>query len=267
MLLGKENKLVKEIKAILAGKQKDKFVIEGDVFIREVVGRVNITALVQSEDYAGTIPDTNCPVYTASPQLFKTLTDTQSPQGILAVCDKPAVDVSALTPTGSPLRPTVSIILDNIQDPGNLGTMIRTAVCFGVEVIYLSTGCVDLYNPKVLRSTAGASFKLPIVQHIDTATLIPELQAQGIQVLATTPHTDSTHYDIDMSAPVAIIMGNEANGLSDRIQGLCDKRIKIPIKNLESLNVGVACGIILCELANRVGASDVAVSAQVETLY
>ena len=246
MRLGKENKLVKEIKAILAGKQQDKFIIEGEVFIREVAQHARITTLVLSEDAQvshinglDTQPD-SVQVHTASSQLFKTLTDTQSPQGILAVFEKPVVDVSMLTPT-------VALILDNIQDPGNLGTMIRTAVCFGVEVIYLSAGCVDVYNPKVLRATAGASFKLPVVQQVDTAQLIGKLQTQGVQVLATTPHTDTTCYDVDLTAPVALVMGNEGKGLSPAIQALCDKRIKIPIKNLESLNVGVACGILLCE--------------------
>lgn len=241
-MLGKDNKLVKEIRAINTGKIKDKFIIEGETFVKEIPSDIHISAIVVSENFENI--DNFCHYdnfYMVSEQLFNNLSQTTTPQGVFAICGKIIHNTKVFANN-------FVLILDNIQDPGNMGTILRTAVCFGVNVIYASKGCVDIYNSKVLRSAAGAVFKTPIIENIDTEQTIKELQKKDIKVIATSPHAKKYYFDIDMKPNIAIIMGNESKGIPQNIQDICDIQTKIPIKNIESLNVSVACGIILQEV-------------------
>jgi TrmH family RNA methyltransferase len=173
-----------------------------------------------------------------SENIFKTLTDVSNPQGILAVIEKnksKAIDFSQ----------DLFLILDNIQDPGNMGTILRTADSVALTQIIVSKSNADCYNPKVVRSTMGAIFRVNVIEVEDLKNIIKELQKHKIKVLATSLNTEHSIYDVDYKKS-AIVIGNEGNGVSEEILKLADNLIKIPMRGkTESLNAAVATGIIL----------------------
>ena len=136
------------------------------------------------------------------------------------------------------------LILDGVQDPGNLGTILRSALAFGFKQIVMSPDCVDLYNDKALRSTQGAVFHLDIVRD-ELSHVIPELQKLGVRVIATSLHNASSIDDIKSTDKMAFVMGNEGNGVRDETIAMSDASLYIPIDTMESLNVGVAAGIVM----------------------
>jgi len=142
------------------------------------------------------------------------------------------------------------LLLDNIQDPGNLGTIIRSACAFNIDTIVLSNDTVDLYNDKVIRSTQGMLFHMNIVSH-NLMDLIPKLKENGYMILGTNVHNGTLVSDVNPSK-YALIMGNEGHGVKEEISVMCDKNLYIKMnKNCESLNVGVATSILLYELNKR----------------
>ena len=173
-----------------------------------------------------------------SDKVFKVLTDVTTPQGILAVVEKPSkneIDFSK----------SLFLILDNIQDPGNMGTILRTADSVALTQIVVPKGNADCYNPKVVRSTMGAIFRVKVIEVEDLVKAMKDLKKHKIQILATDLNTEYSIYDVNYKKS-AIVIGNEGNGVSKEILGLADKRIKIPMPGkTESLNAAVATGIIL----------------------
>ena len=139
------------------------------------------------------------------------------------------------------------LILDNVQDPGNIGTIIRTADSIGLKYIFIKEGSCDIYNPKVLRSTMGSIFRVECVTFSDNNKLIQKLKSNNIKIYATNLNTNKSIYDADFKNS-AIIVGNESNGVSEELLNLADEQIKIPMRgNTESLNVAIATSIILYE--------------------
>ena len=173
-----------------------------------------------------------------SEKIFKYITDVTNPQGILAVVEKNLsnkIDYSE----------NIFLILDNIQDPGNMGTILRTADSIALTQIIVSKGSADCYNPKVVRSTMGAIFRVNVIEVDDLSQIIKNLKKHKIQVFTTDLNTESSIYDVNYKKS-AIVIGNEGNGVSKEIIELADKSIKIPMKGkTESLNAAVATGIIL----------------------
>ena len=163
------------------------------------------------------------------------LSYTKTPQPIMAVCHKKDNILKHYDRV---------LILDGVQDPGNLGTILRSALAFGFKQIVMSPDCVDFYNDKALRSTQGAVFHLDIVRD-DLSHVIPELQKLGVRVIATSLHNASSIDDIKPTDKMAFIMGNEGNGVRDETIAMSDASLYIPIDTMESLNVGVAAGIVM----------------------
>ena len=139
-------------------------------------------------------------------------------------------------------------MLDGIQDPGNLGTLIRTAVSFGYDLIICSEQTVDLYNDKVIRSTQGSLFHIPVVR-TDLASCVRELQKQGITVIATTLEKAVPLQQMEHPERFAVILGNEGSGVTRQLQDIADIRVRIEMDGFESLNVAVAGGIMMYELS------------------
>ncbi|NJL89892.1 MAG: RNA methyltransferase [Coleofasciculaceae cyanobacterium SM2_1_6] len=154
----------------------------------------------------------------------------------------------------SPPSPEVStanflgIAGETLQDPGNVGTMIRTAVATGVQGLWLSRDSVDGENPKVLRASAGQWFRLAIDSVPDLTTVVRSLQTLGIQVVATNPRAELTYWQVDFTAPTLILLGNEGAGLSADLLALADRQVQIPLLGgVESLNVAISSAVMLYE--------------------
>ena len=141
------------------------------------------------------------------------------------------------------------MILDAIQDPGNLGTIIRTADAAGVSGIIAGKGTVDIYNPKVLSSAMGSLLHVPVVKVDDLPAAIRRLKEKGIRILACDVHAEKNYLEVNYHYPLGVIFGNEGAGLHKDIIDLADEALKIPIMGkAESLNVGIACGIVLYKM-------------------
>lgn len=177
--------------------------------------------------------------------IFDRLTDAGNGVGLLAVVSMPETDISCIgnLPEGSNI-----LVLDRVQDPGNIGTMIRTAVAAGYGMIIGIKGTADIYSPKVIRSTAGMIFDIPFVCADDAAELCSLLRSAGRRVAVTDPAGGRPYYEEDLRNNIALVIGNEGNGISDEMMTQADIRITLPMKGeIESLNAAVSAAILMYE--------------------
>jgi len=189
--------------------------------------------------------------------LFDSIVPSEAPQGVAALLKLPAFSSAQLLDRSSqgPL-----VVAAGLQDPGNLGTILRSAEAFGAAGVFLTEGTVSPYNSKVLRGSAGSIFRLPFLR-IPSAELIPLLRARGVRLLATSSHQGTLLSQISWILPLAIFIGNEGAGLSRELTREMDETLAIPqAAQVESLNAGVAASIVLYEAArNRKGSSQFSV--------
>ena len=177
--------------------------------------------------------------YQIGETLFSQLCSTENPQGVIAVIQQKN--------NANDIEGDFFLLCDKVQDPGNLGTIIRSAHAAGVNAIILTKGTVDIYNDKTIRSTMGSIFYVPIIYDNDLSFL-NKLKSEGFSLVATSLEESRNFFDEDLSQKVILSVGNEGNGISKEIFDLADKKVKIPMPGgAESLNVGVATSIILFE--------------------
>ncbi len=182
--------------------------------------------------------------FRVSEPIIAKLTDTMTPQGIMAVVKKRDHDLASLLDQD---RPTL-VVIDQLQDPGNLGAIIRSADAAGIDGIIIGEKSVELYNPKVIRSAMGSIFHLPIVVDADLSIVMKELNRRGIRILGTSPQAELDYYSLDLTDNIAIVIGNESQGLSTSLMRSVDEMMRIPIRgSAESLNAAMATSIILYE--------------------
>jgi len=181
-------------------------------------------------------------------KLFDELSDVETPQGVLAVI---SFDVQRIEDVDVDKKPFI-LLLDSVQDPGNLGTIIRTADAFGIDGIIVTEGCVDVYNPKVIRATMGSIFRVPIYHHDSGEDIIRKLKEKGAIVYSTSLEGKEFIQDVDFNQFALLIIGNESKGVSNNLESLADKLIKIPmVGKAESLNAAVASSIIMYEVLRQ----------------
>ena len=177
--------------------------------------------------------------------IFKILTDVENPQGILAVIEKSNEE------NNIDYDEEIIVALDDVQDPGNVGTILRTIDSVGLKQILVSKGTADIYNSKVIRSTMGAIFRVKVIECEDLEKTLKNLQKKKYKITVTSLDAQKTIYDINYNKKV-IVMGNEANGVSKEIQKLANEKVIIPmLGRAESLNVSIATGIILYEYVRQ----------------
>ena len=182
------------------------------------------------------------PWYVVGARLMKQLSTVESPQGIMAVMPIPQYSFQKVLETG-----TLLLILDRLKDPGNLGTIIRTAWAFAVGAVLMMPGAVDPFNPKVVQGAMGGILHVPIVEGI-TLEQLQGLKASGYRLYGTAPAAPLSVYEADYRGRLGIVIGSEAQGLSPSVLACCDKNLAIPSRaGVDSLNAAVACGIILSQ--------------------
>jgi TrmH family RNA methyltransferase len=221
-------------------KLEHKFIIEGEHLVEEAIKNNIIDTIIIKENYNY---NTDLPCFYVSENVMDKLTDMDTSCNIIAVCNIKEKSVIG----------TKILMLDDIQDPGNLGTIVRSAMAFNVDTIILSPDTVDIYNPKVLRATQGMVFNINIVIK-DLKEEIINLKNNNITIYGTSVNNGESLYNMNLNKDnYCLIMGNEGNGVKPELLELCDKNIYIDMnESVESLNVGVATSIILYEL-NRKG--------------
>ncbi len=264
-ITSKDNELIKHIKKLKEKKYRDinnEFLIEGIKLIKEAIQEnASINEIIICDDCEKTeliseelkyeIAKQEC-IYVPE-NIFKTLSEVSTPQGILAVVEKNNTIKKQEKGLLEEIDYTQDIIiaLDNIQDPGNLGTILRTADSIGVKQILVSKGTADAFNPKVVRSTMGAIFRIKIIECEDLSQTLKEIKKHKYEIVVTSLQTKNSIYDINYNKKV-IVIGNEAEGVSEKVQKIADKKVKIPmLGKTESLNASVATGIILYEYVRQ----------------
>lgn len=185
-------------------------------------------------------------------KVFKDISETVTPQGILAIVRQPEYDLQKLLQGIKAKGKGRILILEDIQDPGNLGTMFRTAEAAGMDMVVMTKGTADLFSPKVIRSTMGSALRVPFVYTDDLSGTVSLLKSYGIKVFGTTLPSSVDFRSVDYTGLCAVVIGNEGNGMSDSAVALCDKCVHIPMEGrVESLNAAVAAALIMFE-TNRV---------------
>ena len=257
VISSKDNEQIKYIKKLKDKKFRDEtneYIVEGIKLVREAIEEaVNIKTIVVCEDCEYTesfeqsllyeIAKYNC-IYVTK-KLFLSITDVVNPQGILAVVEKgDSIDKIDY-------KEDIILALDGIQDPGNLGTILRTVYSVGLNQILVSKGTADCYNPKVVRSTMGAIFRIKIIEVENLAQAIKEMRKHHFKLMVTSLQTKNSIYDIDFYKKI-IVIGNEANGVEPNIQDMADEKAKIPmLGRTESLNASVAAGVVMYEYVRQ----------------
>ena len=192
------------------------------------------------------IADKGLKLQLVSSEVLTAIATTVNPDGVVAIAPRRSQPEQNIAQT------RLSVAMEKLQDPGNLGTIIRTAVATGVDNLWLSCDSVDIYNPKVLRASVGEWFRLPIVTNQNIAEVITRHQEQGIQVIATTSKATKSYWDIDFTRSSLILLGNEGAGLSEESIALANERVTIPLSNnVESLNVATATALLLYEVQRQ----------------
>ena len=241
-----KNEKIKELVKLQTAKGRKKagmYLLEGEHLVEEAIKeRAQIKLIVVTsnrlEDYKKLLAQADVQVLVVSQDVFHKLSMTETTQGILAVVE--IVKQEILPHKGR------FIVLDAVQDPGNLGTIVRTADAAGFDAVILGTGTVDLYNDKVLRSMQGSHFHIPVFQ-ANLQEYLPILKEKGVQVAVTALHRDSKDYSVLQGATdVAIVVGNEGQGVSDDVIDLADVVVTIPMfGKAESLNVSIASALLM----------------------
>ncbi|MBR3001976.1 MAG: RNA methyltransferase [Clostridia bacterium] len=268
-ITSKDNDFVKHVKKLKDKKYRDlnnEFVVEGIKLVKEAIQeKADIKQIIICEDCENTdnipkdltyeIAKYEC-VYVTS-QVFNSITEVKNPQGILAVVGKNIVNGQNKDCEKTELKEQIDysqdiiVALDDLQDPGNLGTILRTVDSIGLTQILVSKGTADCFNPKVVRSTMGAIFRIKIIECEDLKQTLKEVKNHQFKVMVTSLQTDNSIYDVDYNKKV-IVVGNEANGVEQEIQEMADEKVKIPmLGKTESLNASVATGIVLYEYVRQ----------------
>ena len=183
-----------------------------------------------------------------SDTVFQYVSDTKTPQGILCVVKQKEYDVKKLLEAKNPHF----MVLDNLQDPGNLGTIVRTAEGAGVDAVFMSKDTVDIYNPKVIRSTMGSIYRMPVVYVEDLIALLEAFKAKGIKSYAAHLEGKNSYDQESYNEGTAILIGNEGNGLREEVSNAADVWVKIPmLGQVESLNAAIAASVMMFEVARQ----------------
>jgi RNA methyltransferase, TrmH family len=237
-----QNPKVKQWKKLLTKKERDNsgtFLVEGFHLVEEALKQHESVIEIIVSDKTGLPPrwdSGEVPVTLVTEEISNSLSDTEAPQGIYAVCRQVQLEVP---------NARTYLLIDAVQDPGNLGTMIRTADAAGIDAVVVGKGSVDVFNSKVLRSAQGSHFHLPIIRG-DLNDWVERLKAKNISVYGTALEGASAYTDISTDESFALLVGNEGSGVNKELLEKTTANLYIPIYGKsESLNVAVATGILL----------------------
>ncbi len=259
ILTSTQNPLVKQVRRLHQAKERQQeqaFLIEGTHLLQEAFAVQHPLQLVcateawqehhptlwqQAIDSSARASGDHTRTELVTEKVLAAMTTTVTPDGVIAVADRTTTSQPSLTSK-------LVLALDRLQDPGNLGTAIRTAAAAGADGIWTSTDSVDLDHPKVLRASAGQWFRLPMAKTDDLLELAHTYRSNGSQIIATGMTANLDYWQIDFTQPTFILLGNEGQGLSSELMAVADRIVKIPMQpTVESLNVSITAALILYE--------------------
>ena len=243
IITSKDNEIIKNIKKLHDKKYRiDSYIVEGIKMVKEAIIENQLIELIAiREDFEINFDTKNIKIITVSSKVFDDISDVKTPQGILAVIKKkPNKQIETNT--------DYILALDSLQDPGNMGTIIRTADSANINQIIINKTTVDPYSPKVIRSTMGAIYRMNIIEVENLESTLKELQSKSFfKVITTDLKAEKSIYDINYNRTIVVI-GNEANGVSQGVLEIADERVIIPmLGKTESLNASIAASIMIYE--------------------
>ena len=255
------NSLLKLAASLKIKKHRDDnslFVVEGVRLVEEatqagweIMAAISTSKAYKQERVQGIVKqltERSCRIAVIEEELYAKITDTEQPQGIMALVRKKETRLEEIVNSTSPLL----AILDGVQDPGNVGSLIRTADAAGCTAVVLTAGCADVYGGKVVRATMGSLFHLPVVSNVTVTELVDWLHDNHISLAATALSSSNLYHEVDLRGSVAIVLGNEGAGVSVELLSRAEQRLHIPIHGqAESLNVAAAAAIIFYEAARQ----------------
>ena len=250
----RQNALVKRFRDVARGEDPDRMLLDGDHLLREAIGsgirieaaafadRVDGIELMRGAERGG------ADVVRVSDQVLTAMSPVREPSGVVAVAVKPALSLDDVLAKS----PALVVMLSDVQDPGNVGAVIRAAEACGATGVVCSAATADPFGWKALRGAMGSTFRVPVVSKHDLDHAIAQARARGLRVFATTAREGTPLPDCDLRTPVAILFGSEGRGLPDRIVAAADARVTIPMQRpVESLNVAVAAALVVYEAARQ----------------
>ncbi len=245
-------KLVRKLSTRKGRLEERAFTAEGRNLVEEILERgikprfILVSDKSSNEDILkGAVQSDDIMVCELPEKIFAKLTDAEHGIGMLAVVDTPETGPAALEGLNADDN---ILVLDRIQDPGNMGTLIRTSVAAGYKAIIATKGTADVYSNKVLRATVGTVFEIPVVYTKDHRELVSLLSDSGKRVVVTEVDKGVPYYEEELSKGIALVIGNEGAGVSEELKNIADIRVTIPMKgHIESLNAAVAAAVLMYE--------------------
>lgn len=247
IITSKDNEIIKNIKKLKEKKYRlDSYIVEGIKMVKEAISENQEIALIAiREDFKIDFDTKKIKIVTISNKIFNDISDVKTPQGILAVIKK---NQNNQIETNS----DYILALDSLQDPGNMGTIIRTADSANINQIIINKTTVDPYSPKVIRSTMGAIYRTNIIEVEDLKATLKEMKLKGFQIITTDLKATQSIYDINYTNKTIVVIGNESNGVSQEILQTADKKVIIPmLGKTESLNASIAASIMIYEYVRQ----------------
>ena len=247
IITSKDNEIIKNIKKLKEKKYRvDSYIVEGIKMVKEAISENQEIALIAiREDFKIDFDTKKIKIVTISNKIFNDISDVKTPQGILAVIKK---NQNNQIETNQ----EYILALDSLQDPGNMGTIIRTADSANINQIIINKTTVDPYSPKVIRSTMGAIYRTNIIEVEDLKATLKEMKSKGFQIITTDLKATQSIYDINYNNKTVVVIGNEANGVSQEILQTADKKVIIPmLGKTESLNASIAASIMIYEYVRQ----------------
>lgn len=259
MITSPANERLKQARRVREGREPGQMFVEGERLIEScLASSVRLISCFYSSELTPRsrsiveeVGRRGCPLFEMAEPVFATVSDTVNPQGVIVIAERPEYPaLSALA--GRADRAPLVVGLDAVQDPGNLGTIIRTAEAAGATGIVALRGSVDPYAPKTLRSAMGSAFRLPIVSDLTPAAVLKVCAELALLPVATCVEDALPYTDYDWRQPTLLILGNEGSGVSRELMEQCTRRVRIPLcAPVESLNVASAAAVILFEAARQ----------------
>ncbi|MGH9765893.1 MAG: TrmH family RNA methyltransferase [Blastocatellia bacterium] len=253
------NERLKHARRVRDGRESGLIFVEGERLIEECLkSGLKLTACFHALDpnqraqkIIAEMARRNCPLYPTANAALETVSDTVTTQGLIALAERVEFDIGQTLPARDGVA-TLIVCLDSVQDPGNLGTIVRTAEAAGASGVVALKGSVDAFSPKTLRSSMGSAFRLPVVTGIESEELLTGLCAAKLKIVATAARGDAVYSDYDWRRPTMVIFGAEASGVGPELLERCDERLRIPLRDpVESLNVAAAAAAVLFEAARQ----------------
>lgn len=261
IIASRANALVKKYRETIAGKIATHFLLEGVRFLEEAVkGKLPVETAICDPKFAqkprgrellASLRAAGVEVSEATAEVFAAVSDTETPQGIVALANRPTQSVEDLLAIEE--KPFL-LVAAGVSDPGNLGSLIRTADAAGATGVVVAEGSVSPFNPKCVRATMGSILHLPVVEKVPLASILESFRARGVRAVATDPHAGIEFRDADYSGPVALCLGGEASGIPEEMKKAASLTVRIRLQHeVESLNVAAAGAILLFEIAEQRG--------------